>query len=119
MADSMSTLQITELAALGYDTVIVCAPDMTGRLFGKRMTPARLEQFADRGIAVSSCTFGWDIAQDIGLEVPYTGFHTGWHDFLLVPDLATLRPAAWLEHTAIVIADIVEEHDRSPVEIAP
>ena len=115
----MSQLDIAELTSLGYDTVIVAAPDIAGRLIGKRLTPAKLTQFLQRGIAVSSCTFGWDIAQDLGLEVPYTGWHTGWRDFLLIPDLATLRPAAWLERTAIVLADIVEEHDRSPVEIAP
>jgi glutamine synthetase len=112
-------LTTQDLATQGYDTVIVCAPDMTGRLIGKRLTPNKFEEFRQRGIAVSSCTFGWDIAQDLGLEVPYTGWHTGWRDFLLIADLATLRPAAWLQRTAIVLADIVEEHDRSPVEIAP
>jgi glutamine synthetase len=115
----MSPLDITDLEAQGYDTVIVAAPDMAGRLIGKRLTPGKLAVFGQRGIAVSSCTFGWDIAQDIGLEVPYAGWHTGWRDFLLVADMATLRPAAWLEHTAIVMADIVEEHDLTPVEIAP
>ena len=115
----MSSLDITDLEAQGYDTVIIAAPDMAGRLIGKRLTPAKLAVFSHRGIAVSSCTFGWDVAQDIGLEVPYAGWHTGWRDFLLIPDMSTLRPAAWLEHTAIVMADIVEEHDLSPVEIAP
>jgi glutamine synthetase len=122
MADPMSgftPLTIDDLVAQGYDTVIVCAPDMTGRLIGKRLTPRKFAEFVDRGIAVSSCTFGWDVAQDIGLEVPYTGWHTGWRDFLLIADLSTMRPAAWLQRTAIVLADIVEEHDRSPVEIAP
>ncbi|MCB1000932.1 MAG: glutamine synthetase [Acidimicrobiales bacterium] len=112
-------LSLDDLDAQGYDTVIVCAPDMAGRLIGKRLSPRKFAEFHERGVAVSSCTFGWGISQDIGLEVPYTGWHTGWRDFLLVADLATLRPAAWLERTAIVIADIVEEHDRSPVEITP
>lgn len=112
-------LTVEDLHAQDYDTVIIAAPDMHGRLIGKRLAPRRFEEFMDRGIAVSSCTFGWDVAQDIGLEVPYAGWHTGWRDFLLIPDLNTLVPAAWLERTAIVIADIVEEHDRSPVEIAP
>lgn len=112
-------LTIKDLHAQGYDTVIVAAPDMHGRPIGKRMTPKKFENFAHSGIAVSSCTFGWDLPQDIGLEVPYAGWHTGWRDFLLLPDLNTLTPAAWLEHTAIVIADIVEEHDHSPVEISP
>jgi len=112
-------LTMDDLHLQGYDTVIVAAPDMHGRLIGKRLTPRKLEEFRHRGIAVSSCTFGWDLPQDIGLEVPYAGWHTGWRDFLLMPDMSTMRPAAWLENTAIVIADIVEEHDHSPVEISP
>lgn len=116
---TFAPLTLDDLRDGGYDTVIVCAPDMTGRLVGKRLTPKKFDEFRERGIALSSCTFGWDVAQDIGLEVPYTGWHTGWRDFLLIADLATLRPAAWLQRTAIVLADIVEEHDRSPVEIAP
>jgi glutamine synthetase len=116
---AFTPLTLDDLDAGGYDTVIVCAPDMAGRLIGKRLTPRKFGEFRERGIAVSSCTFGWGISQDIGLEVPYTGWHTGWRDFLLIADLATMRPAAWLERTAIVLADIVEEHDRSPVEIAP
>lgn len=114
-----NVLTIDELNEQGFETVIVAAPDMHGRLLGKRLAPRKLVEFAERGIAMSSCTFGWDIAQDIGLEVPYAGWHTGWRDFLLIPDLATLVRAAWLDRTAIVIADIVEEHDRSPVEISP
>lgn len=114
-----NVLTIDDLHQQGYDTVIVAAPDMHGRLIGKRLTPRKLEDFLHRGIAMSSCTFGWDLPQDIGLEVPYAGWHNGWRDFLLIPDLSTMVPAAWLERTAIVMADIVEEHDRSPVEISP
>ena len=102
-----------------FDTVIVAAPDMHGRLLGKRMSPRKFGEFAERGVAMSACTFGWDIAQDMGLEVPYAGWHTGWKDFVLIPDLRTIRRAAWLERTAIVMADIVEETDGSPVEITP
>ena len=113
------TISLAELHAGDYDTVIVVAPDMSGRLVGKRLAPRKLEEFADKGIGMSACVFGWDIQQDIGLEVPYTGFHTGWSDFLLMPDLSSLRRAAWLDRTAIVFADIVEEHDHAPVEITP
>lgn len=114
-----NVLTIDDLHEQGFETVIVAAADMHGRLLGKRLSPRKFAEFVERGIAMSSCTFGWDIAQDIGLEVPYAGWHTGWRDFLLIPDLTTLVRAAWLERTAIVIADIVEEHDRSPVEISP
>jgi len=113
------TLTLDDLHQRGYDTVIVAAPDMHGRLIGKRLTPRKLEEFQHHGIGVSSCTFSWDLPQDIGLQVPYTGWHSGWRDFLLMPDLSTMVPAAWLERTAIVMSDIVEEHDHSPVEVTP
>lgn len=120
MADAMTGMLTTENLLEGdYDTVIVAAPDMSGRLIGKRMTPSKFMEFKDRGVAVSACVFGWDLPQEIGLDVSYVGFHNGWPDFLLIPDLSSLRRAAWLERTAIVMADIVEEHDHSPVAITP
>ena len=44
---------------------------------------------------------------------------TGWHDVRLVPDLATLRPAAWLDRTAICVADFVEMGRDDLVAVAP
>lgn len=114
-----NVISVQDLLASDFDTVIVAAPDMHGRLIGKRLAPKRLTEFAERGVAVSACTFGWDLPQDIGYQSAYAGWHTGWRDFLLIPDMSTLVNAAWLDGTAIVLADIVEEHDRSPVEITP
>ena len=73
----------------------------------------------DEGIALSSCVLGWDVDQWPGPVQEYTGHHTGWHDVRLVPDLSTLRPAAWLERTAIVVADFVELGSDTLVEVAP
>ena len=36
-----------------------------------------------------------------------------------VPDLSTLRRATWLEHTAIVLCDVVEEERDALVAVAP
>lgn len=108
-----NVISVQDLLASDFDTVIVAAPDMHGRLIGKRLAPKRLTEFAERGVAVSACTFGWDLPQDIGYQSAYAGWHTGWRDFLLIPDMSTLVNAAWLDGTAIVLADIVEEHDRS------
>lgn len=116
----MTTLLTSkDLLSGDYDTVIVTAPDMTGRLLGKRMSPRMLAPMAEEGVAISTCVFGWDLVQDIGLVVPYAGWHTGWRDVLMRPDLGTLRPAAWLDRTAIVMADFVEPTTGELVEIAP
>lgn len=112
-------LTLDRLTSEGYETVIVASVDMQGRLFGKRMSPALFARKLEEGIHVSSCTLGWDIAQAIGLQVEYTGFHTGWHDFRLVPDLQALYRAPWLEKTAVCIADIVEESTGELLPLAP
>jgi glutamine synthetase len=79
------------------------------------MLAERLEE----GIHVSSCTLSWDIAQSIGLVVPYTGWHTGWHDFRLVPDLEALYPTPWLEKTALCVADIIDEETGELLPLSP
>ena len=89
-----NVLSMQDLLNKDFDTVIVAAPDMHGRLIGKRLAPKRLAEFAERGVAVSACTFGWDLPQNIGYESAYAGWHTGWRDFLLIPDMSTLVNAA-------------------------
>ncbi|MDH6198386.1 glutamine synthetase [Mycobacterium frederiksbergense] len=113
-------LDISDLRTGGIDTVIVAGVDMYGKLFGKRI-PVRLFQgIVDEGLHVCTCVYGWDFAQNMdNLKVEFAGGHTGWHDFRLVPDLATLRRAAWLEGTAICLADSIDEESGEPLPVAP
>ena len=89
--------------------VIVAAPDMQGRLVGRRIPADTFDSICREGVAVSTCIFGWDIAQDSTLienqALQYTGVQTGMGDCHLIPDMSTLRTASWLPHTAIVLAD--------------
>lgn len=109
----------SELQAGDYDTLIVAAPDMAGRLLGRRLAPRMLERAVDDGIGISTCVFAWDILQESGFASPFGGAETGWRDVLLRPDLDTLRPAAWLDRTAIVLADLYEPGTGDPVSVAP
>jgi glutamine synthetase len=77
------------------------------------------ERLRHEGVPLSSCVLGWDVDQWPGPEQAYTGHHTGWHDVRLVPDLVTLRPAAWLDATAICMADFVEMGRDDLVDVAP
>jgi glutamine synthetase len=113
------TLTPDGLVEAGIETVILAAPDLQGRLFGKRVPPARFPAAMAAGIDVCTCALAWDIAQDLGMEVSFAGFHTGWHDFVLSPDLDTLRPAAWLDGVAVCMADVVEHHGGPQLDIAP
>jgi glutamine synthetase len=106
-----------------FDTVIVATPDIQGRLIGRRTTVEGFRQAIEHGgIHVSTCIFGWDIAQDPTLifegALDYTGIHTGMGDLTLRPDLTTLRRAGWLERTAVCLADAVEP-DGSPTRVSP
>lgn len=112
-------LHLEDLARGGYDTVILASVDMQGRLFGRRMTASRFLEAHQDGIGVCVSVLSWPIDQAVGLEVPGFGNHTGWQDFRVLPDLATLRPATWLEHTAICLGDCYVEGTDDLVEVAP
>lgn len=101
------------------DTVLVAFPDMQGRLIGKRF---QAEFFLEGSIDE---THGCDylLANDIDME-PVPGYEAanwakGYGDFVMKPDLATLMKAAWLEGTAIILADLVDHHHHEPIPHSP
>jgi glutamine synthetase len=101
------------------DTVLVAFPDMQGRLIGKRF---QAEFFLDGAIDE---THGCDylLANDIDME-PVPGYEAanwgkGYGDFVMKPDLSTLMKAAWLEGTAIILADLVDHHHHDPIPHSP
>jgi glutamine synthetase len=109
-------------AAVGsgaIDTVVVAFADMTGRLIGKRM---QAEYFLDGAYEE---THGCDylLANDIDME-PVPGYaaanwEKGYGDFVMKPDLGTLRRVPWLPGTALVLCDILDHHDHDPVPHSP
>jgi len=101
------------------DTVIVCFPDMQGRLIGKRF---QAEYFLD---GAHEETHGCDylLANDIDME-PVPGYaaanwEKGYGDFVMKPDLATLRRIPWLPATALVLCDVVDHHHHDPIPHSP
>ena len=111
------TLDLADLD--GFATVIVTSADVTGRPVGKRVSVEVFRRIVHEGIPLSSCVLGWDVDQWPGPVQEYTGHHTGWHDVRLMPDLGTLRPAAWLERAAICVADFVEMSSDELAPVAP
>ena len=100
------------------DTVLVCFPDMFGRLVGKRFN-ARF--FIESGFGEThACDYL--LADDIEME-PVPGYKAanweqGYGDFVMKPDLSTLRKIPWLEGTALVLCDI-EDHHHQPLAHSP
>ncbi|MGH6814933.1 MAG: glutamine synthetase family protein, partial [Hyphomicrobiaceae bacterium] len=92
------------------DTVVVCMADMQGRLVGKRF---QAEYFID---GAHEETHGCDylLADDIDME-PVPGYAAaswdkGYGDFVLKPDLTTLRRIPWLAGTVLVLCDVLDHH---------
>lgn len=95
------------------------APDIDGVWRGKRIVARYFaETVAASGTNICNILFGWDI-QDVTIpNLSYTGWHTGYPDVNLRPDLSTLHLVPSEPGTAAVICDILTT-DGEPVEIAP
>jgi glutamine synthetase len=92
------------------DTVVVAMVDMQGRLIGKRFHAQHFVASAYR--ETHACDYL--LANDIDME-PVPGYAVaswdkGYGDFVLKPDLATIRRLPWLEGTALVLADVLDHH---------
>jgi glutamine synthetase len=99
-----------DVAAGAIDTVLVCMTDMQGRLIGKRF---QAEFFVD-GAHEETHACNYLLANDIDME-PVPGYAAanwsrGYGDFVLKPDMETLRRIPWLEGTALVLADVLDHH---------
>jgi glutamine synthetase len=101
------------------ETVLAVFPDMYGRLMGKRiMGPYFVEEVAKSGMHACDYLLACDMEMEAIPGYKYTSWETGYGDFHCVPDLATLRRAAWLPRTALVLCDLLDHHEK-PVEVAP
>jgi glutamine synthetase len=49
----------------------------------------------------------------------FANWAQGYGDMAAQPDLATLRRVPWLEHTALVLCDLVAEESSEPIEVSP
>jgi glutamine synthetase len=102
------------------DTVVVAFTDMQGRLLGKRL---HAEYFLEDGLpehGVEGCNYLLALEMEMDPVPGYelASWERGYGDFVLVPDLATLRRIPWLEATALVLCDVAW-HDGSPVAPSP
>ena len=101
------------------DTVVLALCDMQGRLQGKRLDA---RHFLDEIVAHGAEACNYLLAVDVEME-PQEGFamsswERGYGDFVMVPDVGTLRSATWLEGTALLLADVAWQ-DGSPVVASP
>ncbi|MFD4640917.1 glutamine synthetase family protein [Lentzea sp. NPDC058436] len=101
------------------DTVLVAIVDMQGRLQGKRCAA---QYFLDEVLGHSAEGCNYLMAVDVEMN-PVSGFEMsswerGYGDFVMKPDVETLRRVPWQEGTALVMCDVVWENG-DPVVASP
>jgi len=101
------------------DTVLACFVDMQGRLMGKRFHAVN---FVETSFEETHCC-NYLLATDLEMATPdgyaSTSWQSGYGDYVMKPDLATIRPIPWLDGTAMVLCDILDHHDHLPVPHSP
>ncbi|MFB7370598.1 glutamine synthetase family protein [Streptomyces sp. NPDC056222] len=107
------------VAAEEIDTVVLAFTDMQGRLQGKRLSA---EYFLDEVAEGHTEGCNYLLAVDVEMN-PVDGYamsswDRGYGDFVLVPDLSTLRLLPWHEGSALVLADLRWE-GGDPVAASP
>ena len=118
-------LTVEELAELAHtgqiDTVLCQFTDLQGRFMGKRVLPDFFLEDVLGAEGLHACLYL--LAIDMEMEplpgYAYASWDTGYGDFRMIPDLATLRLCPWLEKTAMVICDIADEETSEPTAVAP
>lgn len=107
------------VAAGEIDTVAVCLVDMQGRLMGKRFVA---QHFVDGAHDETHCC-NYLLATDMEMyTVPgykSTSWAAGYGDYVMKPDLSTLRRLPWAPGTAMVMCDVLDHHTHEPVPHAP
>lgn len=107
------------VAANDIDTVLVCIVDMQGRLMGKRF---HAEAFLDIAEDETHCC-NYLLATDLAMATPEgyasASWARGYGDYVMKPDLTTIRPMPWLSKTAMVLCDVLDHHTHAPVPHSP
>jgi glutamine synthetase len=100
------------------DTVLVAGVDMQGRLMGKRF---HAQFFVDGGWEETHCC-NYLLAVDMEMTTVQgyksSNWQTGYGDYVMKPDMATLRLVPWLPGTAMVLCDLLDHHHH-PVAHSP
>ena len=109
----------TQVANDEIDTVLVCLVDMQGRLLGKRFHAGHF--LAGAWEETHCCNYL--LATDLEMATPdgyaSTSWERGYGDYVMKPDLTTLRPIPWLEGTAMVLCDVLDHHTYQEISHSP
>ena len=113
--------RLRELVASGeIDTVVSAVCDMQGRLVGKRVTGEFfVGHLLEHGTHFCTYLLGTDMELETRDGYALMKWESGYGDYLAQADWETLRLIPWLEKTALVLADAVDEASGELVSVAP
>jgi glutamine synthetase len=120
-AEGLLTLDdLRSLAGAGrVDTVLIAITDMQGRLQGKRCTVRWfLDEVAPHAAEACSYLLAVDVDMNTVDGYALSSWERGYGDFVVKPDLTTLRLLPWQEGTALVLCDL-QWRDGRPVTASP
>jgi glutamine synthetase len=108
------------VAAEEIDTIVTAVCDMQGRLIGKRVTGQFfIDHCLDHGTHFCTYLLGTDMEMNTPDGYALMNWDSGYGDFLNRPDWSTLRVVPWLDKTALVLGDVVDERSGELVPVAP
>ena len=89
------------------DTVLLGFCDMQGRLQGKRLHARHfLDEVLEHGAEGCNYLLAVDVEMNTVEGYTMSSWERGYGDFVMVPDLDTLRPVPWHPATALCMADV-------------
>ncbi len=101
------------------DTVLLTIADMEGRPQGKRLTARHfLDAVAEHGAEGCNYLLAVDVDMETVSGYAMSSWERGYGDFVMKPDMDTLRPIPWHEGTVQLMADL-EWEDGSEVKPSP
>lgn len=100
------------------DTVAVALVDMQGRLMGKRF---HAQHFLDAHDETHCCNYLLATDYEMFTVPGYaaSSWEKGYGDYVMRPDLTTLRRLPWASGTALCMVDLLDHHTHEPVPHAP
>ncbi|RCG30818.1 glutamine synthetase [Sphaerisporangium album] len=108
-----------DVSAGRVDTVLLAIADMQGRLQGKRLSARYfLEEVLEH--AAEGCNYLLAVDIDMNTVSGYgmSSWERGYGDFVMKPDLSTLRRVPWQDGTVMLMADVLWE-DGADVVASP
>jgi len=120
MAGHLSFQDLKDAYAEGtIDTVLAVQVDVQGRLMGKRFHASNFIETAHEETHSCNYLLATDMEMHTVEGYASTSWAAGYGDYVMKPDMATLRRIPWLEGTALVLCDVQDHHTHADVPHSP